>query len=72
MIKQATFLSELIARYQEAVKINEKYTEWNKDNPDKYPWHYKGEVVPKAKINRLGIMIRQEMIEYEKTGGCLY
>lgn len=72
MSDKAKFLFELISRYKEAVKTNEKYYKWCEENPDKYSWHYNGEIVPKAKINRLRIMISQEMIDYENVGGSLY
>ena len=65
-MNEQTLLEILMVKYQNAIVKNKAYTQWQKDNPSKYYWMYEGEKVPKAEIQRLGIMIRQTMIDYEK------
>ncbi len=65
-MNEQLFLSALLHKYQDAINKNKEYDEWEVANPDKRYWEYKGKVVPKAEIKRLGIMIRQTMIDYEK------
>jgi len=60
-------LDTLIQEYQRLMEIEAKYEEWKNQNPDESPWKYKGQRVSRARFERLGIMIRQTMIDYEKN-----
>lgn len=52
--------------YQRLMEIEAKYKEWEKENPELMSWHYKGQRVPRARFERIGIMIRQTMIDFER------
>lgn len=57
----------LIKEYQRLLEIEGKYHEWKKEYPEKFYLDYEGERVSHARMKRLGVMIREKMIEYEKT-----
>ena len=60
-------LIPLIDEYKRLLEIENKYQEWKKSNPDKKFWEYKGQRASRARIERIGIMIRQTMIDYENN-----
>mgnify|MGYP001378602508 CR=1 FL=1 len=59
-------LKLLMAEYQRLMNLEEKFREWQRDNPKLYPWEYKGQRVSRARMERIGIMIRQTMRDYER------
>lgn len=59
-------LIPLMQEYQRLLEIDKEYQEWKKQNPDKGYWHYDGQRVSRARLERIGIMIRQTMVDYEK------
>lgn len=58
-------LKERIKWYEED---NTSYEEWHKENPEESYWYYPGTFrVTKEEIKRLSLVLRQEMIRWEKT-----
>ena len=62
-------LIPLMQEYQRLMEIENKYEEWKKDSPELMPWDYEGQRIPRARFERIGIMIRQTMIDYERNRG---
>jgi hypothetical protein len=60
-------LKPLMQEYQRLIDLEAQYQEWKKQNPDKSAWHYKGQRVSKARFERIGVMIRQSMIDFERS-----
>ncbi|MFP7171927.1 hypothetical protein [Terribacillus halophilus] len=60
-------LNPLMQEYQRLMALEEQYQEWRKQNPDTSAWHYKCQRVSKARFERIGVMIRQSMIDYERN-----
>ena len=48
------------------MEVEAKYEEWRNENPDVYEWNYHGQRVSRARFERIGIMIRQTMIDFER------
>jgi len=59
-------LKLLMAEYQRLMELEEKFREWEENNPELYPWEYSGQRVSKARMERIGIMIRQTMKDFER------
>lgn len=59
-------LIPLMQEYQRLMEIEAKYEEWEKESPELMPWDYKGQRVSRARFERIGIMIRQTMIDFER------
>lgn len=59
-------LNLLMEEYQRLLEVEAKYVEWKEKHPDLYPWNYPGQRVSKTRFERLGIMIRQTMIDFER------
>ena len=62
----ADLLIPLMNEYQRLMEIESKFEEWKRDNPDKRNWEYRGQRVSRARFERIGVMIRQTMIDYER------
>lgn len=60
-------LNELMKEYQRLVNIRKTFDEWIESNPENSKWNYRGEYVSKARLQRLGLVIRETMLDYEKT-----
>ena len=59
-------LIPLMQEYQRLMEVEAKYEEWRNENPDVYEWNYHGQRVSRARFERIGIMIRQTMIDFER------
>jgi len=59
-------LIPLMQEYQRLMEIEAKYEKWEKENPKLMPWNYKGQRVSRTRFERIGIMVRQTMIDYER------
>lgn len=60
-------LIPLMQEYQRLIEIEKKYDEWKSENPDKHKFEYNGQRVSRARFERIGIMIRQTMIDMENN-----
>ena len=60
-------LTPLMNEYQRLLEIEKEYDEWQEENPEKHRYHYTGQRVPRARFQRIGIMIRQTMIDMERN-----
>lgn len=58
-------LINLMEEYQRLLDIEKKFDEWQKQYPDKHAYEYEGQRIPRARFERLGVMIRQTMIDFE-------
>lgn len=56
----------MIDEYKRLLEIDQAHKEWIKDNPDKHWYQYDGKTVSRARLNRIGVTIRQMMIDVEK------
>lgn len=59
-------LIPLMNEYQRLMEIEDKFEKWKRDNPDKKVWEYRGQRVSRARFERIGVMIRQTMIDFER------
>lgn len=59
-------LIPLMEEYKRLIEIEEKYLEWKRENPESYSWNYNGQRVSRSRFERIGIMIRQSMVDFEK------
>lgn len=59
-------LAPLMEEYQRLMEIEAEYKEWKKEHIELFSWDYKGKRVAKARFERIGVMIRQTMIDYER------
>lgn len=57
----------LMQEYQRLMQIENEYEDWKLQNPHKNSWEYNGQRVSKARFERIGVMIRQTMIDYERS-----
>lgn len=60
-------LVPLMDEYKRLIEVENKYEEWKRNNSDKSSWEYKGQRIPRARFERIGVMIRQTMIDFEKN-----
>ena len=60
-------LIPLMQEYQRLIEIEKKYDEWKSENPDKNSFKYNGQRISTARFQRIGIMIRQTMIDMENN-----
>ena len=60
-------LIPLMQEYQRLMEVENKFNDWKKENPELYSWDYKGQRASKAQFERMGIMIRKIMIDYERN-----
>lgn len=56
----------MIDEYKRLLELDQKRKDWLEDNPEKKSWDYKGQIVSRARLNRIGVTIRQLMIDIEK------
>lgn len=55
----------MIDEYKRLLEIDQAHKDWIKNNPDKYFGAYRGKTVSRARLNRIGVTIRQMMIDVE-------
>ncbi len=60
-------LLPLMQEYQRLMEIENKFEEWKKKNPELGSWKYEGQRVSKARFERIGVIIRQTMIDFERN-----
>lgn len=68
-MSRADVLNYLISEYNKELRNREKIAQWSKENPLASPWQYTGPLPNKAKLKRLGITIREQMVQLEKGWG---
>lgn len=56
----------LMKEYQRLIEIEAEYDQWKKYNPELNGWEYRKQRVSKARLERIGIMVRQTMIDFER------
>lgn len=60
-----TLLILLLEEYHRLLELDNKRKQWEEENPDKSKYQYKGKTVSSARLKRLGVMIRQMMVDVE-------
>lgn len=60
-----TLLILLLEEYHRLLELDNKRKQWEEENPDKSRYQYKEKTVSSARLKRLGVMIRQMMVDVE-------
>lgn len=60
-----TLLILLLEEYHRLLELDNKRKQWEEENPDKSRYQYQGKTVSSARLKRLGVMIRQMMVDVE-------
>lgn len=59
-------LIPLMDEYKRLMSVEKEFEEWKQNNPESHTWQYEGQRVSKARFERIGVMIRQTMIDFER------
>lgn len=57
----------LMEEYKRLIDVEEQFEEWQRNNPEESRWRYNGQRVSKARFERIGVMIRQTMVDFERN-----